>query len=61
LVTRLNNIEIAFTNHLNKYNSHVHSGVQTGLGSSAVPVVLDTQQIEQTNRNQIENTKVNHG
>lgn len=61
LVIKLNNIETAFTNHLNKYNSHIHSGVQTGAGSSAVPAALDTQQIEQTKRDHIENTKVNHG
>jgi hypothetical protein len=33
IITRLNQIE-------SLYNSHVHSGVQTGGGTSAVPVVL---------------------
>jgi hypothetical protein len=50
LVTRLNLLEQAF-------NTHVHSGVTTGGGTSAVPV----KPVVKTNKSDIENNKVKHG
>ena len=61
MVSKMNNLEKAFNNHILKYNLHVHGGVVTGTGSSLVPAALDTQQLIETQKSEIENTKVKHG
>jgi hypothetical protein len=60
LVTKLNNLESAFNQHILLYNAHIHSG-GTISGSTAVPAVVDTQSLTPTIKNDLENTKVKHG
>lgn len=63
LIERLNAIETAFNQFLNEYKLHVHGGVTTGPGLSAVMTPVSTQiNIQKTQRNDaLENTEVVHG
>lgn len=61
LTTKLNNLENKLNSIISIFNTHVHSGVQTGSGSSAVTPTLITGTITPTNQSEIENTKVKHG
>lgn len=72
LVTKYNNLE-KFCNNLqtklndfiNKYNTHTHTGVQTGGGTSATTIATETpdndSQLELTQRSDIENTAITQG
>jgi hypothetical protein len=63
LVDKLNNLEDAYNNLLTEYQSHVHGGVTTGNGSSAIMVPPSTQQPidPKTNIDDLENKKITHG
>lgn len=59
LVSRLNAIERAFNSFINtKYNLHVHTDPVSG--STGVPSLTGSN-VEETQRNQLENEKVKHG
>ncbi len=60
LVTKLNNLENAFNTHLALYNAHIHTG-GTIMGSTAIPVVLDTNILTPTIATELENTTVKQG
>jgi hypothetical protein len=58
VLARLNKLEQAFTQHLIKFNTHMHPTAAPGLPS--VPSTLDTQTISQTSRAQLEDKDVTH-
>ena len=60
LVTKVNNLENAYNDLVEKYNLHTHAGVQTGAGSSAVTTSLETTILVPTEQAEIEDTKVIH-
>lgn len=61
LVTKLNNLESAFNQHVTKYNAHIHSGgVLTG-ALTGVPTVPETNTLTPTVKSDLENTTVKHG
>ena len=60
LVTKLNNLEKAFNNHITSYNSHTHAGVTSGFASTGI-AAPDTQHLTETVKSDLENTKVSHG
>ena len=62
LVSRLNAIEDAHNNLLNEYKTHVHAGVMSGSGSTAVMVPPSSQiNVEKSNIDDLENKKITHG
>jgi hypothetical protein len=61
LTQKLNNLENKVNDVISKFNTHVHSGVQTGGGTSAVPTSIVSGNLTPTNRNDIENTVITHG
>ena len=58
ILTKLNNLENAYNDLVVKYNAHVHSGVTTGPGSSAVTTSLETTVIIPTIADDIKNPKI---
>lgn len=61
LTTKLNNLEKLVNDFITKYNTHTHTGVQTGGGTSAVTTAPETGSLTPTQQSDIENTKVTHG
>lgn len=61
LTTKLNNLENKVNSIISTFNTHVHSGVQTGAGSSAVSPTQVSGTLTPTNRGDIENTYITHG
>lgn len=59
LVTKLNNLENAFNQHLLAYNAHIHSG-GTISGSTGI-TTPDTQHLNTTMVSDLENTTVKQG
>lgn len=60
LVTKLNNIENAFNNHLAAYNVHTHAGVTVGTALTGITTPA-TNTLSLTVKANLENTKVKHG
>lgn len=60
LVTKLNNLENAFNQHLLAYNLHTHAGVTVGAGVTGI-TTPDTQTLTPTQKIELENQKVKHG
>lgn len=61
LTARINAIETKVNDVISKFNGHVHSGVTTGPGSSAVtPQQITSGNLSQTDKNQIQNPKIKH-
>lgn len=61
LVQRINNLE-NFVNQLaTKFDTHVHPGVQSGSSSTLVTATPIADQLDITQRSDIENTNVKHG
>lgn len=58
LVTKLNNLENKVNTIISTFNTHVHSGVTTGAGSSAVTPTLVTGTLTPTIKNDIENPNI---
>lgn len=61
LVTKLNNLENKVNSIINTFNTHVHGGVTTGAGSSAVSPTPVSGTLTPTVRANIENDKIIHG
>lgn len=61
LVTKLNNLENKVNSIISTFNSHVHTGVTTGGGSSAVSPTPVTGTLTPTQQTDIENPIVKHG
>ena len=61
LVTKLNNLENKVNVMIGIFNAHVHTGVTTGPGSSAVSPTLITGTLTPTTANDLQNNKVKHG
>lgn len=60
LVSKINLIENKLNSFMNTYNTHVHSGVTTGPGSSAVTPQLIVGVLANTVRADLEDSKVTH-
>lgn len=61
LTQKLNNLENKVNALITAYNTHVHTGVTTGAGSSAATPSTVSGNLTPTNRGDIENDKVKHG
>lgn len=61
LVDRLNRVEQALRDLIQKYNTHVHPGVTTGPGSSGPTVNQESGLVTDTTIDEIENKNVTHG
>lgn len=61
LTQKLNNLENKVNDIVSKFNTHVHSGVQTGGGTSAVPTTTVSGSLTPTQRGDIENKNITHG
>ena len=61
LVTKINNLEDKVNTIISTFNSHVHTGVTTGGGSSGTTPTTVSGTLTQTVRGDIENTEVTHG
>ena len=62
LVSRLNAIEDAHNKLLTEYKNHVHAGVMSGSGSTALMVPPSSQMnVEKSNIDDLENKKITHG
>ncbi len=61
LVKKLNNVEKALNTHITKFNTHTHTGVQSGGSSTAVPAATDTQHLTETTQQDLENKNISHG
>ncbi|MFD0997677.1 hypothetical protein ACFQ21_00095 [Ohtaekwangia kribbensis] len=62
LVDRMNAIEDKLNDLIGKFKEHTHIGVQTGGGTSGIPdpSSILIEDIDQTDREDLENTKVEH-
>lgn len=58
LVQRLNRLENIVNELISKYNSHTHTGVQTGGGTSGPTLAQETNTATLTQQGDIENTKI---
>jgi len=63
IVKKLNTIENAFNEHVSEFNTHTHNAPQASSGTLAtlVPLVLSSQNLQNTQVAQIENDKIRHG
>ncbi|MGN7818777.1 hypothetical protein ACTJJB_01535 [Chitinophaga sp. 22536] len=61
LTNKLNALENKVNDLVTTFNSHVHTGVTTGTGATAITATPVTGTITPTQRNEIENTTVIHG
>lgn len=61
LTTKLNNLENKVNSIINTFNAHVHSGVTTGGGTSAITPTLVSGTLTPTNQVEIENAKIKNG
>lgn len=61
LVTKLNNLENKVNTFMTTYNTHVHAGVTTGIGSTAVTPSLMVGTLTPTVKSDLENKTVVHG
>jgi len=59
LVTKLNNIEKAFNQHITEFNTHTH--LDPVSGSLPAPTTSSTLNLLTTQQRDLENTKVTHG
>jgi GpV Apex motif len=61
LVQKINNLENLLNDLITKYNSHTHTGVQTGGGTSGPTAALETNNISPlTQQSDLEDTLVTH-
>lgn len=61
LVTKLNALENLVNDLIAKYNTHTHQGVQTGAGTSAPTLSIETGTLTATERTDLENSQITHG
>lgn len=61
LTTKLNNLENLVNDLVEKYNSHVHSGVTTGGGVSGATDLIESTTLMPTDRADIENINITQG
>ena len=61
LVTKLNNLENKVNSIIAIFNAHVHSGVTTGAGSSAISPTPVSGTLTATVKNDVENGLITHG
>lgn len=61
LVSKLNNLENKVNDIIAAFNSHVHTGVSTGGGSSGTTPSTVSGTLTPTDRDDIENTSIEHG
>ncbi|MFB6456579.1 hypothetical protein ACE38W_15010 [Chitinophaga sp. Hz27] len=61
LTNRLNLIETKINDMISLFNNHIHTGVQTGSGSSAVTSTPISGTLTPTTQTDIENTEIVHG
>ena len=61
LTEKLNNLENKLNSVISTFNSHVHTGVTAGGGSSAVTPTLISGTLTPTQQAEIENDKITHG
>lgn len=60
LVEKLNNLENKVNDIVSKFNSHVHTGVSTGGGSSGTTPTTVSGTLTTTQQSDLENEKVKH-
>ena len=60
LVSRLNNIEDALKELQQKHDTHKHTGVQSGTGTTLATTAISTKTVTTTQQGDIENEKVKH-
>lgn len=60
LVTKLNNLENKVNDIVSKFNSHVHTGVTTGGGSSGTTPTAVSGTLTPTEQGDLEDVKVKH-
>jgi hypothetical protein len=61
LIVKLNNLENLVNDLVDKFNTHTHSGVTTGSGVSAIPVIPEPNTLTLSKREDIENELIKHG
>jgi hypothetical protein len=61
MITKMNNLENKLNDVITAYNSHAHTGVTTGPGTSGPTPTTITGSLTPTVRGDIENVKVKHG
>jgi len=61
LTEKLNNIENLVNDLISKFNTHTHTGVQTGAGTSGTTGTPENNTLNTTQQSEIENTKITHG
>ena len=61
MVSKVNTIENKINQIISTFNTHVHSGVTTGGGSSAVTPTTISGTLTNTVVSDLENDKVKHG
>ena len=60
LTTKLNNLENKVNAMIEIFNTHVHGGVTTGAGTSAVTPTIITPELTVTQQSEIEDVKIKH-
>lgn len=61
LTEKLNNLEDLVNDLISKYNTHIHTGVTTGAGSSGTTPQTEPDSLTPTTQSEIENTRITHG
>ncbi len=61
LTTKLNNLENLVNDLVQKFNSHVHTGVTAGGASTGPTPTQETTTLVKTKRKDIENEQITHG
>jgi hypothetical protein len=61
LTQKVNALENMLNDLATKFNTHLHSGVTTGSGTSGPTTIPETTVIIPTQQSELENTKVTHG
>lgn len=60
LTDKLNKLVSEIETLRSTFNTHTHSGVQSGPGTTGIPISPDNQAITQFNKDDYENTKITH-
>lgn len=61
LVKKLNNIENLLNNLITKFNSHTHTGVSAGGGTSGPTAATESNHLTPTTQDELENKLITHG
>jgi hypothetical protein len=61
LVSKINNLENLLNDLVSKYNTHTHTGVSTGGGTSGPTATQEASSLTPTKTSDIENSLITHG